>query len=370
MMSDYSRLPQDFLKQVIRDGHREFLNGIIETIVDALITEIRTGQVNFKPIWYIKKRDASSGKIRVIGVQSAKQQFYDYIAVFGLKELFKKKIGYYQCAAIKGRGQVFGKRALERFLRQKSSRVAAQGDIRKCYESIDTERLKELLQRYVHNDLILQVTFRLIDSFRKGLSIGSFLSQFLCNFFLSFAYHYASEKLFRIKKHRNGSTERVRLISHVLFYMDDFILIGSRKADVKKAMEQLIRYLKEFLHLEVKKEWKLFHIDYDKDGIHRGQPIDMMGFKVYRDRVEIRRRIFLRARKAFQKALVMTRRKKDMPLDLARKCVSYYGWFKNSDSFHFIKKYRVEDMIKIARRRVSHESKIFGTTAASKMAAA
>lgn len=220
-------------------------------------------------------------------------------------ELFERKIGTYQCASIPGRGQVYGKTAIENWIRKNpgKTRIAAKGDVRKCYPSINRRKLKRMLEKQVRNEDLLYLTFVLIDSFDQGLSIGSYLSQWLCNYYLSAAYHYAAEKLFKRKKHRDGTIEEIRLINHVLFYMDDFLLIGSRKADVRKAMKLLVKYMNEYLDLTVKPDWKLFQIDWiDKDGKQHGEPIDMMGFKIYRDRTEVRRSIFLRGRRAFVKA--------------------------------------------------------------------
>lgn len=72
--------------------------------------EIINRNLNFPPIWTKEIVDASSLKIRTIGIQNIKQQIYDYIAVTGLDEL-TKRIGMYQCS-YKGKGQVYGAKAI------------------------------------------------------------------------------------------------------------------------------------------------------------------------------------------------------------------------------------------------------------------
>lgn len=59
----------------------------------------------------------------------------------------------------------------------------------------------------------------------RGILIGSPVSKDLCNYFLSYAYHYASEKLVKIST-RRGKTREKRLISHVIFYADDIVLFS------------------------------------------------------------------------------------------------------------------------------------------------
>lgn len=91
LLSEYSKLPVDFIESIIQSNYKTFLNGIIETIVDGMIQEIKDKNIKLKPIWYSEKIDESSKKIRRIGIQSVKQQLYDYLAVYAMMELFKKE---------------------------------------------------------------------------------------------------------------------------------------------------------------------------------------------------------------------------------------------------------------------------------------
>lgn len=294
--------------------------------------EIKNRKVTFPEIRYSVRYDGNSGKLREIGVESIKQQIYDYVAVNALMELFERKIGKYQCASVPGRGQVYGKQ--------------------------------------VKNEDLLYLVETLIGSYKQGLSIGSYLSQWLCNYYLSFAYQYAQQKLFKVQK-RRGQEKRTRLFYKIIFYMDDILILGPRKADVKKAMLMMIQFFREELDLEIKPNWKLFQVDYiGKDGKHHGDCIDMMGYKIYRDRAEVRRSIFLRARRAYLRLRKQVQRRMEIALDLAYRCISYFGWFKHSDSTNFKKKYGIEQLMKYAKRRVSIESKIHNRTAGSTLAAA
>lgn len=303
------------IHRIIKENLKGWLHNLVCTAAAGMEEEIKLRKVSFDPIKTSARLDGNSGKVRDIGVECIKQQIYDYVATNGLRELFERR------------------------------------------------KLKRMLEKQVRNEDLLYLTFVLIDSFNQGLSIGSYLSQWLCNYYLSAAYHYAAEKLFKRKKHRDGTIEEIRLINHVLFYMDDFLLIGSRKADVRKAMKLLIKYMNEYLDLTVKPDWKLFQIDWiDKDGKHHGEPIDMMGFKIYRDHTEVRRSIFLRGRRAFVKAGKYVEKGKAIPLDLAYRCIAYYGWFKHSDSEYFREKYNVDKIFEKAKRRVSRESKIYRKT--------
>lgn len=85
----------------------------------AMALEITERKIDFTEIKYSKRLDGNSGKVREIGVECIKQQIYDYAAVNALMELLERKIGKYQCASIPGRGQIYGKKAIEKWVRDK-----------------------------------------------------------------------------------------------------------------------------------------------------------------------------------------------------------------------------------------------------------
>ena len=236
MFHEYSGVPMELLKKIAKDHQYQMFEGIIDTIVDGIRQELLNEEFVWKPIWYTHRWE--NGKLRRIGIQDIKQQLYDYIAVEGLAEVLRKKIGYYQCAAISNKGQVMGMRAIKRWLRNKGLRYAWKGDARHYYENIDIDKLKELLERYVDNKLLLKLTYALIESFEKGLSIGSYLSQYLANFYMSFAYHYA-EELCKTRKHRNGTEEKVRMIRKQIFYMDDIMFASNSLKDLKNGSQEI-----------------------------------------------------------------------------------------------------------------------------------
>ena len=365
-------LPKRAVQRMIR-ADRTWAEPLIQKAAIEMAQEIRDRKISFPAIRYSMRYDGNSGKIREIGVESIKQQVYDYVAVNALMELFNRKIGKYQCASIPGRGQVYGKKAIEKWIRKNpaKTRVGAKGDVHHCYPSINIRKLMRFLRKQVKNEDLLYLVETLVRSYKQGLSIGSYLSQWLCNYYLSFAYHYAEQKLEKVRKSKRGPAKRVRLIYAVIFYMDDILILGSRKADVRKAMQLLVKFFKDELDLEIKANWKLFQVDYiGKDGRHHGDCIDMMGYKIYRDHTEVRRNIFLRSRRAFTRLRKQVRRRIGIALDLAYRCVSYFGWYKNSDSTNFKKKYGIEQLMKYAKRRVSIESKIHNRTASSALAAA
>lgn len=335
---------REFLKGK-RNRHdvAEMLNlyGGEEGIASFIAASIRDRNISVEPIKYFNRIEPISGKHRVIGRESALHQCYDYVAVYGLMELFDAKIGHYQTASLPGKGQIFAQKAIEKWIREHKAKYFVKLDIRKYYPSIDQKVLRAMLTKDVRNDALLYLTFYLLDQFPVGINIGSFLSQYLANYYASKAYHCAQERLRKNRKSkRTGETSSRRLIDHCLFYMDDVLLMGHDKSDLKMAVRMLARYMARTLHVELK-PWKVCVVD--------KEPIDMVGYVFYSYKTTIRPGIFVRAMRAFRKAQKADR----ITLHLAYRCISYYGYFKNSDSRQVIEKYHIDLIVRECRDVVS-----------------
>lgn len=318
-----------------------------EIVISEIQNEIKSRNISFPEIWYREKLDGSSGKIRRIGIQNIKQQLYDYIAVEGLKPVLKR-IGEYQYASIEGRGTTKGKDVISHWIRNKNMRYFVKLDVKKCFESIDHDKMMEFLKKLVKNEPLLNLIELLIGNFERGLSIGSYLSQYLCNLYMSILYHEIMENMYRIRRSKRGGN-RINLVCHCLIYMDDILMIGSRKRDLEKAVKLTIKKATE-MGLEIKPNYQVKEID--------GNCIDMLGFKIYRTHTEIRGRTFIRVRRAFRRA------GNRLTEGVARKCLSYYGYLKHTNSRRFQRKWKVRRTIKKCKGVIRNESKLYRTAAA------
>lgn len=346
--SDYSFRE---IKNITSRIDKSDLFPIITKIAKYVSESIKNRKLNLRPIKYYTRIDGMNKKERIIGVQEPLHQIFDYVAVEGMRPLFNAKIGVFQCASLPNKGQSYGQKYIERWVAEKKTVYFVKGDIKKCFPSIPHTRLKKLLKRDIKNNTLLWLVYELIDMFDKGLSIGSYLSQYLSNYYLSYAYHYASEQLFKIRKTKRNGDMRVRLINHVLFYMDDFLLTGSSKKDLRKAMKMLIKYIYEFLGLIVKTGWKICKIS-------DTEPIDMMGFVFRKTRTIIRDKIFIKTRRYFLKAKKLLKQGKSIPEKLAYQCVSGYGWYKNTDSYKIRKKLEIDKIHTICKQMIGYYTRL------------
>lgn len=341
MFSEYTGLPPGIINGALNEFGLKGMKTLAETVVDGVREEIIQGNIHFKPMWYREKIDASSQKVRKIGIQNIKQQIYDYIAVEAMKD-FLRRIGEYQCAALKGKGQSYGIKAIKRWMRNKNIRYAGQCDISKCYPSINRNKLMKFLGKYIKNKPLLKLIEKLIMTFDTGLSIGSYLSQYLCNLFLSQVYHDVAENMYRIRRKRNGTEERINLVKHQLFFMDDILILGTNAKDIHKAMKLIIAKA-EGMGLKIKDNWTVFTtVRKCKDD---GHFIDIMGVRIYRQHITIRRRVFLRVRRSYRRAQSIVKQRKQIPVWLARKCMSYKGILDHTDSQNIKRRYNVNKTI-------------------------
>lgn len=326
---------------------------IVETIIDIIQDEIIRGEISLPPIWYREKIDQSSGKVRRIGIQNVKHQLYDYIAVEAMQPIFQR-IGEHQYASIKGRGTLKGARTIRRWMKNRKIRYYAKLDIRKCFESIDHGSLIGFLGKYIKNAPLMRLISTLIGMYKQGVSIGSYLSQYLCNLYLSQLYHYIKEDLYKIRKSKRGD-KRKNLVRNALLYMDDILLTGSSSKDLAKACRMIAEKCQE-MKLEIKPNYSIRACD----------GIDMMGYRIFRTHTEIRKKIFLRVRRAYKKAIKRIKTGRAIDARLARKCLSYYGYLKNTDSRRLARRLRAKETLKICKGVIQDESKIRQATSPSK----
>ena len=224
---------------------------LFPVISKDLLEEINNNCIPLRKIHYQNRTDKASGKERRIGIASIKQQVYDYIVINAIKPMLNAKIGPYQCASIKGRGQIFGKKAIERWIRKEESatKYYCKEDIYHYYPSIPRDRLKKLLAMDIKNEVILKVIYRLLDTYEEGLCIGSYLCQYLANYYLSYAWHYIDNHCYTLRRGK-----RINMISKKLFYMDDIILFSPNLKNLKKARKMLHDFLKRKLGIRFKSE--------------------------------------------------------------------------------------------------------------------
>ena len=283
--------------------------GSAAALVDEIRSELAARSLSLAPIRRYRHVEPTNGKVRVIGMESVKQQVCDHLAVACIRPLLDARLGYYQCAGVRGKGQRLCRTALRRWSREGG--WFAKADVRKCYPSLNPEVAMGILRRRVGSADVLYLCEELLATYGEGMEVGSYLSLCLVNLALSEGYHHVES----LGKRRRGRWSP--LVRHQLWHMDDVLLMGPRKADVRAAMRSLAAFLRRELGLELK-PWKVCRVS-------ASERPDMGGWVAQRGRVALRSGVFLRGRRAFRQF------GRHPTLPAARRACSYWGWFCHAD---------------------------------------
>lgn len=306
-------------------------HGSPEALISEIASEVSSRSLTLRQIKRYRHREPTNGKLRIIGVESVKQQVCDYVAIEALKGLLHAKVGFWQVSSVKGKGQLMAASAVSRWSQEGGYFVHI--DVRKCYPSIKADVVMRILRRYVRSPDVLYVCETLLATYGEGLEMGSYFSLRMAQLVLSFGYH-AVEGM---HKTRRGSSRQ--LVSHQIWYADDIYLFGNDKRNLRSAARHLQKLLlKEFgLHV---KPWKICQIS-------EQEPVDVVGFTVRPNRVTLRPTLFLRASRAFRKY------RREPTLRRARRVTSYGGWFEHTDSLGVVMDNGFDKVLRKARRHVS-----------------
>jgi len=328
------------------------LNEATDWLTKYAAAAIRGRKVpKFTPIT-CERFDSTSEKRRLIGRESALQQIFDYIAVRSCAEIWHRRYTLQQCSSIKGRGQIYGVRMIRGYIKA-DLRAAAYAkkhgfrytskcryfvklDIRHCYQTIDKRLFMNLLEHDCGNKDILYLWKELIDSYGRaknctGFLIGALPSQWGAQFMLSFLYRYAMQQ--------DG-------VSHMVMFMDDMMLMSGNRRKLKKAVEKLVTYTKDELHLEIKPTWHIKKLSLE--------PIDIMGFVIHGNgKVTIRAKNFIHARRM----ILRFKSRDDFTYSQAKRLASYKGYFKYSDCRKLRKEMKLKSAFEQAQQIISNHER-------------
>ena len=353
-MVEWSSYTLGEIRLAVDTHNHNVLLDVCNDIAREVCARIRRRDLRLTPIKFFKRIDGISLKERDISHESIMQQIMDAVAVYALMPLFKAKILPHQFASIQNRGQVAGANKIAKWIRRdKRCRYYGKADVKKCFQSLSRRVIMRLLRRDIRkNATLLWFVDSLLSTYWRvengkvvilGLVIGTLLSQWLCNYALSHLFRYI-QSLTR-KQQRHGIAHDVKLVFHTLFYMDDIFVTGTRAADVQSALRKAAAWAKKILGISLHDEFKILSL--------AKNAVDMMGYVIAYHATTIRARIFLRARRHYLRAAAWLRHNKRLTLRRAQNVISYYGYFKNSDSTRVKANLDVERIFATAKKNVS-----------------
>ena len=277
--------------------------------------------------------DGISRKKRTIIVPKYREQIVHHMLVNVLKPLMQRSMYYHSYGSLPGKGGHRGKKYIERWIRtdKENTRYCLKMDIRKYFDSVSHDVVKDQMRRMIHDEEFLRVLFEVIDVNDKGLPLGFYTSQWLANWHLTCLDYYIKQDL--------GAKYYMR-------YMDDMVIFGSDKAELHRMKNEIQQYLVTRLGLTLKDNWQVFCVDC--------RALDYMGFRFYRNKTTLRKSILM---KAFRKARKVGRKDK-MTLHEIRQMMSYFGWLNVTDTYNaYVQYIKPFFNFQYGRRRISNHER-------------
>lgn len=236
-----------------------------------------------------------------------------------IEPIFMQVFCTHTCASIVDRGIKKAAHLVEKYMKNtEETRYCLKIDISKFYPNINHVILKRMLRRKFKDKDLLELLDAIIDSYpgEKGVPIGSYLSQYLANFYLAYFDHWMKEKMH---------------IKMIVRYMDDVVIFHRSKEFLHKLFVKMNNYLNNELILNIKPNYQIFPTEV------RG--VDFVGYRFFH-RFKLLRKSTC---KKFKNRLLQIRDKQDARrmINYSEWCSanSYIGWLIWCDSWRLYEKY-------------------------------
>lgn len=297
--------------------------------------------LNFKRVYHTPKLiyDGLGKKQRNIIVPTVLEQIVHNMVYITMKPIFHTGLYEHSYGSIPDRGCYLGMKTIKKWIKKDSEncKYCLKMDIRKFFESIPHDILIKKLRKIIKDEKFMYVLIEVIESAENGLPLGFYTSQWLANWYLQDFDHFVKEQL-RAK--------------YYIRYMDDMVIFDVSKETLHYFRKEIQKYLNERLGLTLKDNWQVFLFHYVKeDGSDGGRPLDFMGYKFYRNRITMRKRIMYRAT---QKARRMGKKEKPTIYD-CQQMTAYLGWIDGTDTYQmYLDKVKPYVNIQDIKRRIAN----------------
>jgi RNA-directed DNA polymerase len=242
-----------------------------------------------------------------------------------IEPIFDHGFIYDSYACRRGKGNHQAMKRLQTFLRRPGTACALKGDISKYFASINQQILFQLIKKKIADPKVLALLQIIIFSYQnpvrqdpnnpKGIPIGNLTSQLFANIYLNELDHYVKQILKR---------------KYYLRYVDDFIILGESKNDLKRVYQAITQFLKDRLGLELHpKKVRIFPTRLG---------VDFVGYVVFPDHIRLRSKNVRRFRKRFKKLLQKQKEGQISPEELFNRTQSWVAHAKHADTFRLRQK--------------------------------
>lgn len=296
---------------------------MVDSNPEYYLGEIQNMLIN--KTYYISESDYSISTINDKGKDRElwKLSYYphriiQWAIMLQVENIFNKMFTNFTCASLKGRGIHKAYSLVTDYLKDsENTKYCLKVDIHHFYNNVDHCIIKEMLFNKFKDKDLLDLLYMIIDSRPVvGIPIGSYLSQYFANFYLSHFDHWLKEDLH---------------VKYVVRYMDDIVVFSKSKEELHYILDQMKLYLSNVLNLELKDNYQIFPT------LIRG--VDFVGYRFFKSFTLLRKSTC----KRFKKVMIKIRNKRESGVQITYgewcSVNSYSGWLKWCNSYRLKEKY-------------------------------
>ena len=239
-----------------------------------------------------------------------------YIEEF-IKPFIIPRFIYTNCACIEDKGTLFSVNMTQKYMR-KMKRLykdyyVLKCDIKKYFYNIDKDILFNIMQKYISDIKLLELTkiFIYEDNLDIDIPIGNYTSQYFANIYLNELDKYIKEEL---------------KIKYYIRYMDDFIILLKSKNECRYIKERIELFLKESLKLELNSKSRYYKSN---------MGINFCGYIIYETHKLIRKRSKYKIKKNIKVWNKLYRLNKLNINKIILSWNSFVAYSKHGDSYNF-----------------------------------
>lgn len=202
--------------------------------------DVRQGLISFKRSDRGKTRDIDS-------IHFAERVIQTALCTNVLQPGFFHKMIKENSASQKGKGTVFASKLFEQhfreFLRKYKAGYILLGDFSKYFENIDQETVINFYKENIKDPILQQLCINFVTIYKKGLGLGSEVSQFNAIMYLNEVDHWIKSKYKYFGR-----------------YMDDFYIIHHNKEELEQTLSKLLEMFTELKVVVNTKKTKIIPI--------------------------------------------------------------------------------------------------------------
>ncbi len=309
----------DFIKKAMKNAakgktDRSYIKKIFDNI-DYYAEEIKrmleTETVKLSPNNYCEIYDNSCQKFRRITIpRFFPDQIIHWMVIMTIQPILCRGMYRYSCGSIPNRGGIDAKAFVETAIHDGRMRYVAKLDISKFFDNVKPDILLDKFKRKIKDKRVVSLIGQILTNGGNCLPIGYYTSQWFSNFYLESLDHYVKEQLH---------------IKYYVRYVDDMVLIDSNKRKLHKAIKAIEEFISK-MGLHLKNNWQVWKIN--------SRPIDFVGYRFYRNKTLLRKRIFFRLCRRTRKV----KKANYITPHQAMSLLSLLGWLSHINACNFYKK--------------------------------